>query len=307
MIFPAPSPLSGLALSGGVLLAVAGVGKLYAGVRGLDSDSAIRRALGVGPGAWRRVEVGAAALECLTGAAVVAGLAPRAAGVALAGQGVVFSALLAHARLVGAKGGCGCMGWRRAGAGSVTWRSLARALWVLAAGLIQLATPWPGPAALARPGALAGAVAGGILVVLLGAGVPRTPRCHRRLWRPLGETLRALREHPVYAAMAAAAGPFGTAVGYRREGCADELWFPVVSGPGDGPHTVCFRVAHGPDGALTVHAVVRNELPAPASRRAARSPGAAQGPLARAQGPIGPRPGVGQRGSIESMQGGDSR
>jgi hypothetical protein len=256
MIFPAPSLLPGLALSGGALLAVAGVGKLYAGVRGLDSDSAIRRALGVGPSAWRRVEIGAAAVECLTSTALLAGLAPEAAGAALAAQGVVFTVLLANARRVGVPGGCGCIGWRRTGAESMTWRSQARALWVVAAGLLQLTAPWPGLVGLARPGPVAGAVAGAILVVLLSARVPRTPRCHRRLWLPLRDTLQALQRHPVYTAMAAAAGPPADVFGYRRAGCADELWFPVVGVPGDVPRTICFRVAHGRDGTLIVHASV---------------------------------------------------
>lgn len=142
---PASSLLSGFALSGAALLAVAGAGKLLSGVGGPDSDSAIRRALGIGPRAWRQIEVAAAALECATATAVLTGLAPAMAGTVMAGQGAVFAGLLANARRVGAPGGCGCLG-RRGGAEAVTWRSFARALWGARGG------PAPGPGAVARPG-----------------------------------------------------------------------------------------------------------------------------------------------------------
>jgi hypothetical protein len=186
----------------------------------------------------------------------------------MAGQGAVFTGLLANARRVGAPGGCGCLG-RRGGGEAVTWRSLARALWVVAAGVLQVTAPWPGPGSLTRPGPLAGAVAGGILVALLSAGLPyRTPRCHRRLWYPVRETAAALAAHSTFAAMAATAGPLGTAFGYRRIRCVEELWFPASAAPGQAPKIVDFRVTHGPTGALAVHASLRDEMPGPARRRA---------------------------------------
>ena len=267
MPLPASSLLWGIALGGAALLAVAGAGKLIPGAGGPDSDSAVRRALGVGPGAWRRIEMAAGVLECATAAAVMTGLAPAAAGTVMAVQGAVFTGLLANARRVGAPGGCGCLG-RGSGAGAVTWRSFARALSVLAAGVLEVVAPWPGPGSLARPGPLAGAVAGGIVVVLLGARLPqRSPRCHRRLWYPLRETATALMGHPAFAAMAASVGPLGTAFGYRRTRCLEEFWFPVPAAPGQAPRTVGFRVTHGPSGELSVHASLRDEMPAPARRR----------------------------------------
>lgn len=268
MSVPASDLLSGIALSGAALLAVAGAGKLLTGAGGPDSDSAIRRALGIGPGAWGRIEVAAAALECATAAAVLTGLVPAVAGTVMAGQGAVFTGLLANARRVDAPGGCGCLG-RRGGSEAVTPRSFARALWVLAAGLLQLVAPWPGPGSLTRPGPLAGAVAGGIVVALLSAGLPyRTPWCHRRLWYPLRETARALVGHPAFAAIATAAGPLGTAFAYRRVRCVEEFWFPAPAAPGEAPRIASFRVTHGPTGDLAVHASLRDdEMPGPARRR----------------------------------------
>jgi hypothetical protein len=266
MLLPASSALSGVALSGAALLAVAGVGKLHSGVRGPDSDSAIRRALGIGPGVWRLIELTAGALECATAAVVLTGLAPTVAGAVMAGQGAVFTGLLAHARRVGAPGGCGCLG--RRGEEAVTWRSFARALWVLAAGLLQVAAPWPGPGSLSRPWPVAGAVVGVIVVVLLEAGLPdRTPRCHRRLWFPLRDTARALVRHPAFAAMGAGMGPPGRAFRYRRTRCVEEFWFPAPAAAGETPRVVGFRVTRGATGALAVHASLLDEMPALARRR----------------------------------------
>ncbi|HXL92945.1 MAG TPA: hypothetical protein VN969_28790 [Streptosporangiaceae bacterium] len=66
--------------------------------------------------------------------------------------------------------------------------------------------------------------------------------------------MRALTGHEVFAAMTSAAGPFGSDVAYRKEGCVDEFRFPAAGGG----RAVVFRVSYGaPGGSLTVHASVR--------------------------------------------------
>ena len=215
-----------------------------------------------------RTTLSAGALELATGVAVCVGLVRVLAGIAMAAQGAIFSGLLAYTRRNGVAGDCGCLGWRDSAYG-MTWRGLARAGWVLAAGLLDLTVGWPGPSGLTRPWSAAGTVGGGIVVTLLSVNLPyRTPSCNRRLWYPRRDTLDALTRHAVFAAMAAAAGPLGKEFAYRRVRCSEEFWFPATLACGPARQALVFRVTHAPGGGLAVHACWQDGVPAAARRRA---------------------------------------
>lgn len=172
---------------------------------------------------------------------------------------------------------------------------------------------WPGrPGAALSPAAwlvlgLAAAVA--LLLMLAAEQSWHLSRCGRRLGRSRAATLRDLTGHGVFQAMAAAAGPFGEAIGYRRDGCVEEFRFATAPRPGRTGRTVAFRVSRtAPAGALAVEARVEPAAPAapagpdpapggpppvrPRRRRAslprAPRPGRA-GPAAGAGAPPGPR------------------
>jgi len=269
MVPGAAEVLSGMVVSAAALLVAAGAAKIHGAVRGTDGDSAIRRALGIWPGHWRLVEAAAGAAECATGAAVCAGIFPVLAGATMAGLGAVFTALLLNARRAAVPGGCGCLRWRHGEAGAVTWLVIARAGWILAAGLASVALPRPGLPFFARPWFYAGVAAGSIMLALLSAA-PASYRglCGWQRWLPVRGTLASLTRHPVFAAMAGPAGLFGQEFGYRRAGCAEEFWFRASPESQCRPGAVVFRVMRLPGGALAVHASVRDAMPPAARRRA---------------------------------------
>jgi hypothetical protein len=254
--------LAGCVVSCGALLILAGLSKAYRGARRMEGSSAIWRALRVPPRLVRWAGLAAGAAECLTGAAVCGRIYPVAAGAAMALLGVAFCALLGYVRVRRVPGGCGCIRWRRADAAPVTWRALVRAAAVSAAGITS-ATVLNGTAPGGTRGAsfYAGVLTGGVALTLLSMhAAMRTPRCHRPLWRPARASMRALTRHEAFAAMASAAGPFGSEVSFRRTGCADEFWFPAAE------KAVLFRVSYAAGGALTVHASVRAQPAAGISR-----------------------------------------
>src|ERR1700722_13305729 len=222
--------LAGWVVSCGAVLVVAGLSKVYRGVRGIDSGTAVRRVLRMPRRRWARASVGVCALGCLAGALVCAGVYPVLAGAAMAGLGTAFCVLLGYIRIKRVPGDCGCIGWRRpaataAAANTVTWRAMARSAMLLGAGVFEaVAVP-------SRAGAFhsawydTGILAGCLIQVLLSLRLAvRTPVCHRRLWRPARAALKELTAHETFAAMAASAGPFGPLAGYRRDGCAEEFW-----------------------------------------------------------------------------------
>ena len=269
MVPGAADVLSGMIVSAAALLVAAGAAKMHGAVRGTDGDSAIRRAIGIWPGHWRLVEAGAGAAECVTGAAVCAGIFPALAGATMAGLGAVFTALLLHARRAAVPGGCGCFRWRHAEAGAVTWLAIVRAAWILAAGLANVALSRPGPPPFARPWFYAGVAAGSIMLALLSTD-PASYRglCGWQRWLPIRGTLARLIRHPVFAAMAGSAGPFGQEFGYRRAGCAAEFWFRASPESQCQPGTVVFLVRRLPGRALAVHASVQDTMPGAARQRA---------------------------------------
>jgi hypothetical protein len=237
--------LAGCVVSCGVLLIVAGLGKVYRGARRLDGSSASWRVLRVPPRLVPAAELAVGCVECLTGAAVCARIYPVAVGVVMASLGAAFCALLGYVRVNRVPGGCGCLGLRRraeADAATVTWRAMIRAAALLAAGTAWAVTPHR---AWTYPGLLTGGV---VLTLLSTHGIARTPKCHRPLWRSARSSMRALTGHEIFAAMSSAAGPFGSAVTVRRSGCADEFWFPAAE------RMVIFQVSYGAGGALTIHA-----------------------------------------------------
>jgi methylamine utilization protein MauE len=246
--------LAGFAVSCGALLILAGLGKVYRGVRRMDGATAIWRALRFPRRLVARAELALGGVECLTGAAVAAQVCPVAAGVAMSGLGAAFCVMLLYVRAKRVPGGCGCLGWRKraeAAAATVTWRAVLRAGTLVAAGTAAAS----GVTATGRPASFyAGTLTGGVVLGLLSTRAPlRTPRCRRPLWRPAHVSVRALTGHEVFAAMAGAAGPFGAEIGHRRAGCADEFWFPAAGG--DGGNAVVFRVSYAaPGDSLTVHA-----------------------------------------------------
>jgi hypothetical protein len=252
--------LAGCVVSCGVLLVVAGLSKVYRGARRMDGSSAIWRALRIPRRLIPLAELAVGGVECLTGAAVCARIHPAAAGAAMAVLGGAFCLLLGYVRVKGVPGGCGCVGWRRRDT-AVTGRAVVRAALLPVAGIADAfgsANGWTATF-------YAGLVTGGVVLTLLSTEallstevMPRTPRCHRPLWRPAHTSMRALTAHEVFAAMASAAGPLGSVATHRRSGCADEFWFPATGDADD--RAVLFRVSYAPGGVLTVHASVRQPV-----------------------------------------------
>jgi hypothetical protein len=244
--------LAGCVVSCGALLVLAGLSKVYRGARRMEGSSAIWRALRVRPRLVPWAELAAGSVECLVGAAVCARVYPVAVGVAMTALGAALCALLGYVRVNRVPGGCGCLGLRRraeADAATVTWRAMIRAAAVSAAGIVLAAgVSAPGSGAWFYAGVLSGGL---VLALLTVRSAVRTPRCHRPLWRPARASMRALTGHEVFAAMASAAGPFGSEASFRRTGCVDEFWFPAEQ------NGVLFRVSYAVGGALTVHASVR--------------------------------------------------
>ena len=253
--------LAGLEVSCGAVLVLAGLSKLYRGVRRIDGGTAIRRVLRVPRRRWRRAEMTVGGLECLTGTLVCGRVHPVAGGVAMAALGAVFCVLLGYARIKRVSGGCGCLSWRKTAvtaAGTVTWRAIARSGLLLGAGVAGAVTGTTTSGAFHRAWFYPGVLAGSLIFVLLSERlVARTPVCHRQLWRPARAALQALAAHETFAAMAASAGPFGPVASYRRDGCTEEFWLTPAGH--DGTQAVVFRVSYpAPDEPLAVHASLQD-------------------------------------------------
>lgn len=213
---------------------------------------------------WRRAELIVGGLECATGLAVCARLAPLPGCVAMAMLGAGFCALLGYARKQGVPWNCGCIQWRSASATSVqpvSWREIARAALLSVAGVAGAISAPSQPGAVNRGWFAAGVLAGAVAAVLLSVSGPsRTLICRRRLWLPGQAALRSLTRHAVFAAMAESAGPLGPVARHSREGCTDEFWFPVVAEGSEG-RAVLFQVRHqGPGGNLAVQAYLREMM-----------------------------------------------
>lgn len=264
--------LSGAVLACGVLLVISGAAKLYRtarpaiGASADDDGGAIRAALRISPQQWRQVEAAAGVVEAAVGAAVCAAFHPVAAGTALAVLGAVFTGLLAYARQAKTPGGCSCVGRSKdPDASSIRWPVQARAAWLLAAGVLDASIRLPRPALASGGGIAAGLTAISTLLLMLAAeGLPGYAymggygygaRCRLRFSLGPGKTLRALRGHGVFEAMADAVGPFAEGFAYRREGCVEEFRFAATPRAGRADRSVAFRVSRAPHGgALAVEA-----------------------------------------------------
>jgi hypothetical protein len=250
----APLLLAGAVAGCAALLILAGAGKVYRSRR-VPEESAIQRALRIGPGPWWRVQLAIGVAELVTGVAVLVRIQPLVAGIAMAAQGAVFSATLAYVRYAKIRGACGCV--LPSAKQRVTWRDQARAVVVLGGGIVAATAHFP---PLWTPSFGLVALVGAVVTVVL-AGVDQswqTPVCHRRWWRPMWATVADLRRHPVYARMTAAGDLVGETFGHRRSGCTDEFWFPTTA-----EGMVFFRVTRSkPTHALAVHAWFEAEAPA---------------------------------------------
>jgi hypothetical protein len=248
--------LTGCVVACGALLVLAGASKVYRGARRMDGSSAVWRALRVPRRLVGPADVAFGVLECVTGVIASARVDPVVSGIAMAVLGSAFCAVLGYVRIKRIPGGCGCVGLpKRANAiaEAVTWRALVRAGLLAVAGVTAAVGSGTGLGLSFCLGVLTG---GAVLALLSVRGEPRTPMCHRALWRPARSAVRALTAHELYATMASAAGPFDTGYTYRRTGCTDEFWFPA------GTDTVVFRVSRTtPSGSLIVHATVASGKP----------------------------------------------
>jgi hypothetical protein len=254
------SVIAGCVASCGALLVVAGVSKLYRGVRGLEDMTAIRRALPMPRRHWRLLGLAAGSAESVTGLVVCSGAYPVLGGASLATLGAAFCALLIYVLVKRVPGDCGCIRWRTVTASSaeaLTWRPVARAGMLLGAGLAYLVISADAANVPRQYWFGGGVVAGAAILVLLSLSRPvRIPACRRPVWRRTRTTLRALVGHETFAAMASSAGPFGPMAWHRRSGCTDEFWFAALAGRSG--EAVVFRVYQTAPGVQpAVHASLR--------------------------------------------------
>ena len=270
---PLPFLADGAVASCGALLVVAGAGKAYASARRTAGDDAIRRALRVPRATWRLILAAAAVIETGVGGGVLAvtllggsaGLpardaAPTAAGIALTALGATFCALLCYARLRRTTGGCGCLGGKKKGEATVTWREIARSALLACGGMALSAALPPATLPAASPGTYTGFLLGAAFLTALSRTAPPSlrDRCRRPLWRPVSAGAREVAASAVFAEMAASVGPFLAAPEHWRDGCADEyryapadavgrtVLFTVTYRPGGGPAAIRARLADAP-------------------------------------------------------------
>ena len=121
--------VTGCAASCGAVLVVAGAGKLYRGVTGLEDMTAIRMALRMPRRPWRLFGLAAGGVECVAGLVVASGRFPVPGGTILAALGAVFCTLLVYVRVKKVSGDCGCIRVRRGTSGATpapAWRSSTR-------------------------------------------------------------------------------------------------------------------------------------------------------------------------------------
>jgi hypothetical protein len=256
---------TGVIESVGALLVVAGTGKAYLTLLGVRQESAIRQAFRISPHRWRIVQLSAGLAECATGLLVCSRILPAAGGAAMAGLGLVFVGSLIHARQAGASGGCGCIGWkRRATSETIRLREIARAVWIVIAGVLCAVVQAPASPPFGQPLLYAGFAAGCLILVLLSVSVDAAPsrlRCGWRRRRNARSTLATLAGHPVYEAMAESVGPFASEFGYRGAGCTEEYWFAGSRGPTSARQVTAFRVTHLPGRELAVQASLEDRMP----------------------------------------------
>ena len=254
--------LEGCVASCGLLLIVAGAGKLYASASNRSGADAIRRALGIKQRTGRVIELALAVTELIVGVIAILGLFPVCDGAAMAVLGITFCALLGYVRLSRAPGGCGCLGIFR-NQHAVSMRTVTRAGLLICAGLAEIITRQNGIDRWSRPSFVLGIVSGSILLIALSDEFDlRTPVCHRPLLRAGAATMKALTQSSVFQAVATVAGPF-TMPTHQRIGCTDEYRFTSAK---DADRVVVFQVSHPKRGGVAVRALLGGTLYVPRQR-----------------------------------------
>jgi hypothetical protein len=191
---------------------------------------------------WGLVECGAGLVEIVGGVGACTGAFPFGVGLLLLLQGSAFVVVLATVRARHLSGGCGCV--RRGNVSTrqqVTMRSFLGAGFVLVSGAIELSAPggnfsvW-----LFLVGLSCGTA---LLVVAYADELPRSPRCHRRLWRGADDLLYRLTHSPVFASVEKSFGPLGSPIGHQRDACAEKFYFRGGSSASESARLVAFYVS----------------------------------------------------------------
>jgi hypothetical protein len=259
-------PLCGAVAGCGALLVLSGAAKLVRTARGTGGGTAVQKALRLGDVRWRSVQAVAGTAELAVGLLVCAGPYPVAADALMAGQGILFVALLSHLIRERTPGDCGCVVRRRPsspGKSATTRWALARAVFVALAGGAGAAVRAHSPSALPRSGeafAWAVALATSALLAAVDLG-PRTPRCRRSFLFPVRSTLAEVTAHSSYQAMAASLGGTGERVLFRRTGCVDEFWFPAHRSGRDDQRYLEIKASRVASGTLALRAAVAERPP----------------------------------------------
>ena len=259
-------PLCGAVAGCGALLALSGAAKLVRTARGTGGGTAVQKALRLGDVPWRTFQAVAGTAELAVGLLVCAGARHTAADELMAGQGMLFVALLGYVMRKRIPGDCGCVARRRPsspGKSATTRWAVARAGFITLAGGAGAAARVHPPSALPRSGeafAWAVALATAALLAAIDLG-PRTPRCRRSFLFPVRTTLAEVTGHSSYQAMAASLGGTGERVLFRKAGCTDEFWFPAHGTGRDGQRYLEIKVSRAASGALALRAAIAERAP----------------------------------------------
>jgi hypothetical protein len=259
-------PLCGAVAGCGALLVLSGAAKLVRAARGTGGGTAVQQALRLGDVPWRNFQAVAGTAELAIGLLVCAGAGHSATDALMAGQGVLFVALLGYVRHRDIPGDCGCVARRRPsspGESAATRWTVARAVFIALAGAAGAAVGVHSPSALPRSGeAFAWVVALATSALLAAVDLePRTPRCRRALLFPVRTMLAEVTGHSSYQAMAASLGGTGERVLFRRAGCVDEFWFPAHGSGPDDQRYLEIKASRAASGALALRAAVAERPP----------------------------------------------
>jgi hypothetical protein len=240
------------------MLILAGASKLTAA--GDPSGPACRLPL-IASHWCRPAEAGVGVAECGVGAVVCLGFLPVAGGALLTALGLAFAAVTCYLLAARDQSDCGCVRWKHA-EHRVTWRAVARAGCVLAAGAADLWAGPPRPAYWASAWFGLGVLSGAVLLTALTVRADlRPPGCRRHLLWPARDALRALTSHPVFKEVTGAdAVPPRSAFAHRRNGCADVFYLREPGHPRQG---TLFEVSRGAGGSVAVRADTRNRTAHP--------------------------------------------
>lgn len=252
------SVLRGVIISAATLLILTGASKLHRTVPNSHSDNAIRRALRVDLETWRRMSWASGIAEVVIGTWVCVNRPTIVPGTLLISVGLIFVALQLYAYRTGTQGDCGCIGWRNHKE-PITFRTVLRAGWVLMAGILDVVIGKPSGIGIINAWVGIGLLGGWSLLLLLGHGLhPRSPWCHRPLWRPKRQAIDALLNHASFRSMMSGADQLRLECVYRRQKCVEEIWFFTPYREGRPDSSIVFRLRHVAHGGLAIHASVED-------------------------------------------------